>query len=67
MSGNRAAKKRQHLMRSMEVVHPLVLVLSLQMVGRVVDHAWTLESNITDLVQVKSKLECPSTSVQVIL
>jgi hypothetical protein len=63
-SSNRARKKRQRLMQMMDV-QPTA-VLSHQMVGGVIDHAWTLESNVRGLIDVKSHLE-QYTRVQAIL
>jgi hypothetical protein len=63
-TSSRAAKKRQRIMRSMDV-SPMV-VLTHQMVGGVVDHAWSLESNISGLLQAKSQLERAS-HVQAVL
>jgi hypothetical protein len=53
--GKRSSRKRQKLMRSMEV-YPIATI-SHQMVGGIIDHTWTLESNLLELESTKPLLE----------
>jgi hypothetical protein len=62
--GRRAAKKRQRLMRSMDVSP--IAVISHKAVGGVVDQSWTLNSNVTGLMSARARLERQS-RVQAVL
>jgi hypothetical protein len=54
LSGRRQDRKRQKVMQSMSMKP--IASLSHQSVGGVIDHAWTLESNIEDLLLCRDKL-----------